>query len=206
MQRKNLMLIGDRGVGKSTIIRDNVIHCLKNIDGFFSQRILIDGQKVGHRLCDINSVDLYNYELNINIDNIELIDNVFINKNSDGTFNFNKSIFVYEMNRILDKQFKSRLIILDEIGGMELAIEEIKDKLFTILDNNIPVLGVIKSNENLNSMKDNVKNHNIDTAFHENYHMLVNRDDIDLTYVNELNKESVSKKVFDFINQVFSNS
>lgn len=203
MQRKNLMLIGDRGIGKSTIIRENIICYLKNIDGFFSQRILINGQKVGHRLCDINSIDISKYDLNIEVNNIDLVDNVFVNKRADGTFNFNKGTFVQEMNKILDKQFESRLIILDEIGGMELAIKEIKDKLFAILDSNIPVLGVIKSNKNLNSMMNNVINHNIDDKFYNNYNLLVNRNDIDITNINEVNRESVNKKVFDFVNKVF---
>ena len=50
-----------------------------------------------------------------------------------------------------------KLLVLDEIGGFELLAKQFRAKLYEVLSQDIPIIGVIKSNKNKSIMKKAVK-------------------------------------------------
>ena len=155
----NLFIEGPIQTGKSTLIRKVLCEffgpSLEGVAGFTSQRLTdADGQLLGFRLAPADAA------LTIVCDPASA-DNVFKSFTADGT-RVDMSVFETAGIRYMDEALKAakagqaQVILLDEIGGHELASDAFRQKLYQLLDSEFPCVGVIKSPANTKRMDDSL--------------------------------------------------
>ena len=155
----NLFIEGPIQTGKSTLIRKVLREFfgppLEGVAGFTSQRLTdADGHLLGFRLAPADAA------LTVVCDPAAT-DNVFKSFTADGT-RVDMSVFETAGIRYMDealsaaKAGQAQIILLDEIGGHELASDEFRRKLYQLLDSEYPCVGVIKSPANTKRMDDSL--------------------------------------------------
>jgi nucleoside-triphosphatase len=133
MMRKNVLLTGKPGIGKTTAIR-RIVDNLNpsNVAGFWSQEIREEGRRVGFKIETLSGkvgilahVNLKTgpkvSKYRVNLDDID-------------------SVMVPEMKKARES---GRIIIIDEIAKMELFSANFKDEVLRCLDTK-RVLGTIQ--------------------------------------------------------------
>lgn len=150
---KNLFLQGDIGCGKSTLIRQNLLPFLSRVGGFFVQRILIGEQTVAFRLLPVGKANLY--RLTCPATDLERMDNLFLFGDSSDRWQQDLTVFEHYGTAILKQSQvqNKRLILMDELGGVELGCSAFMETVVALLDGDVPVLGVFKSQRNLSILK-----------------------------------------------------
>lgn len=155
----NLFIEGPIQTGKSTLIRKVLREffgpSLEGVAGFTSQRLTdADGQLLGFRLAPADAA------LTIVCDPAAA-DNVFKSFTTDGV-RVDMTVFETAGIRYMDealsaaKAGQAQIILLDEIGGHELASDAFRRKLYQLLDSEYPCVGVIKSPANTKRMDDSL--------------------------------------------------
>ena len=155
----NLFIEGPIQTGKSTLIRKVLREffgpSLEGVAGFTSQRLTdADGQLLGFRLAPADAALTVVCEP-------AATDNVFKSFTADGT-RVDMSVFETAGIRYMDealeaaKAGQAQVILLDEIGGHELASDAFRRKLYQLLDSEFPCVGVIKSPANTKRMDDSL--------------------------------------------------
>lgn len=130
--------------GKSTLIRNFLRKAygrrLKGVAGFTSQRVIdSEGRLLGFCLAPANA------EISA-----ASPDGEFFKKFGPDGVEVCMDVFENAGVRFLDEAFakaksgEARIILLDEIGGHEMACEKFREKLYEILDSPFPCIGVIK--------------------------------------------------------------
>ncbi|MBE6041167.1 MAG: hypothetical protein E7220_01445 [Clostridiales bacterium] len=134
----NLFLSGNIRIGKSSLIRKCLIPYKNVLGGFSSQRLLDkSGKVVGYRLADADDFD---------VDRLSdpALSNVFISF-EDGVRTTDLSVFEDNACRMLTPRPGTRIMLLDEIGGLELRSEIFRSSIYELLRSDTPCIGVIKS-------------------------------------------------------------
>lgn len=159
--KKNLFLQGDIGVGKSMLIKENLLPYLPKVGGFFVQRIFIGDRYAAFKLNPVQEAE--EYQLNKYVTSLDLADNLFLYSDDQGKWFRNPEVFENSGIAYLKKSIseKKDLILLDELGGIELDCPTFMKVVMEILNGNIPVLGVLKTPQNAkkleSSLADNSK-------------------------------------------------
>lgn len=140
----HLFLEGSVRTGKSTLLRQ----CLApyfaqyggQIGGFSCQRLWQEGEPRGYRLTSADN-------LTLDAPFAPELSGIFLYHGKEGT---KKELSVFESSAVslLNEAKNSRLILLDEIGGVDLTVPVFHEKLYEILAGGVPCIGVLKSNEN----------------------------------------------------------
>ena len=138
----NLFLEGPRRLGKSTILRNALLPYSQHIAGLLTQRLFAGESLCGFRACVVAGEPLPSLE----VPYCQGMEGVFL-------YNGQPSPRALEDALIRAKEACSRsacrLILLDEIGGMELASPAFRACLEDIFRLGKPCLGTLKSRENL---------------------------------------------------------
>ena len=182
----NLFIEGPIQTGKSTFIRKVLREffgpSLEGVAGFTSQRLTdADGQLLGFRLAPADAA------LTIVCDPTAT-DNVFKSFTADGT-RVDMSVFETAGIRYMDealsaaKAWQAQIILLDEIGGHELASDAFRRKLYQLLDSEFLCVGVVKSPANTRRMDNSLLA--LNAELHE--HLTVT-DDFAEDFANSLRK------------------
>ncbi len=135
---KHLFLEADSGAGKSTLIRDLIEPYVDDLGGFSSQRLLNENNEtIAFRIVAADDLRLaVPYE-----DTPETIFRIISKDHSSqsmpGVFG---SAGIDFLNNCSDK----KLILLDEIGGLELKNHSFNESLCELLAGDVPCIGVIK--------------------------------------------------------------
>ena len=143
-----LFLSGTIGAGKSTLIRECLLPYLPVVGGFYVQRILKDGQLIAFRFRPVSADEAY--RLSLAVDNLEGLDNLFLYADQHSGWLRNEQVFIESGVNCLQQSLKknNKLILLDELGGIELHIPAFMAEVYRIFNSSIPVLGVIKAPAN----------------------------------------------------------
>lgn len=197
---KHLFLQGDIDIGKSTIIRDCVRPFLKDIGGYYTVKLFVDNKKSGFAIRPVKN-DIY-YQLRLDVDDICKVPGLFMCKNK-GDFGFKTDIFVNKATNYLTNSFDKKLIIIDEIGGLELKSSKFIKILSKILKGDIPILGVIKAKKNLLRLSKSAK-FNIRFCM-QFLNELYSCDHIKILNVEKHNRKKVKNIVFNFVNNALIN-
>lgn len=147
----NLFIEGPIQTGKSTLIRRMLREVfgpdLNGVAGFTSQRVIDrSGQLLGFRLAPANE------DISIVASPVEM-DNIFKWFASDGP-HVDMSVFEtvgidYIKNALTRfESGRAHIVLLDEIGGHELASDIFRRALYELLDSDAPCIGVVKSPAN----------------------------------------------------------
>ena len=134
---KNLFVTGRPGVGKTTLI-ERVLGVLDvDAGGFYTRELLEDGRRVGFSIVGLHGER-----------------GVLAHVDHEGSFRVGK----YGVNcedlesvgvRAIDEAVKrSRLIVMDEIGRMELCSQAFQEAVGRALSSPTPVLGTIQDRSN----------------------------------------------------------
>jgi len=138
---KHLFLEADSGAGKSTLIRKLISPYIDQIGGFTSQRLLNENDEtIAFRIVPASDLRLATpYE-----DTPESIFRIV----TEDVRGLNKpEVFENEGLQYLTNNHKKQLILLDEIGGIELRNDAFRKKLHELLAGDIPCIGVIKQHQ-----------------------------------------------------------
>ncbi len=128
--KKNILLTGNPGVGKTTIIK-RVTSGLKNIGGFFTEEIKEEGKRIGFRIVTIDGKK-----------------GILAHKEK-GEFMIGKySVNIKDLEEIaVESVFSAikekEIVIIDEIGKMEILSSKFREVVMEALDSPKIVIGVI---------------------------------------------------------------
>lgn len=151
--RKHLFLEGPIREGKSTLIRRLIKNHLPETGGFSSQRLLNDsGETVGFRIVPASQAMALTERYSSGLSDVFLYFN-------GGETVVKPGAFADTIVKYLEGSVGKRLILMDEIGGIELQMPEIRQALNRVLNGTVPCLGVLKLE---NSMRDMCRNPCVD--------------------------------------------
>lgn len=145
-----LFLKGDSGEGKTTLLFECLKPWHRMTGGFYSQRLINeDGITMGFRMVPAGEewIPAASYKKGMT--------NVFIEQTENG-FHKNLEFFKTDGIEILRSSPENRLLLLDEIGGIELLVPEFMEIVLGCIDSKVPCIGVLKSRKNLESMRTRV--------------------------------------------------
>ncbi|MCM8807804.1 MAG: NTPase [Candidatus Omnitrophica bacterium] len=132
MKVKNILITGKPGCGKTTLIKDLIceINCEKV--GFFTEEIREQGKRIGFKIITLSGksgiLASESYKTSFKVSRYYV---------SLQTF---EELGVKELEEGLKKDC---LIVIDEIGKMELFSEKFREILFEVLESKNKVLGTI---------------------------------------------------------------
>ena len=141
LRNNTLFLQGDVQVGKSTIIQNALKPYEQKVCGLVVQRLFENNQKSGFRACIVDG-------------KLPALEAQYA-KNLSGIFLYKKQAWPQVLEQAIDETLElcvkkhCHLIVLDEIGGLELLSKSFMTALHKILQLKKPCLGVVKSLENL---------------------------------------------------------
>lgn len=132
---KNILLTGEPGVGKTTIIKAVLKMLPVAAQGFYTEEITAGKTRKGFHLISTSGEQLVI---------------AHVNKKSTyrvGKYGVDVKLFEEAGVPLLEKALKDRapLIVIDEIGKMECYSKNFRDQTLRCLDSPIPVLGTIQN-------------------------------------------------------------
>jgi nucleoside-triphosphatase len=200
---KNLFLSGSIGAGKSTVIRQHLIPYLPEIGGFYVQRILCNKELVAFSLKTADSKS--DYRLTLEVNNRVGLDNLFLYVDEQGNWQRDDQIFQNSGALCLRKSREDhkKLILLDELGGIELNSRLFMAEVYKTLGSSIPVLGVVKAPANariLERVEAGKGVTNVNQAF---ISYLDGDQNTELIDVDNINRNEVALRVKSFVEAVF---
>jgi nucleoside-triphosphatase len=170
--KRNLLITGLPGVGKTTLIR-KLSEALKNFDpvGFYTEEIREGGERKGFELISLNGRKGLLSHKNIR------------SPYQVGQYKVNVKGFEDLLNSISFFNPLTRLIVIDEIGKMECLSESFKELLKEILDSEKPLIATIalKGSGLIAEVK--------------------KRKDVQLFEITKKNRDSLLKEISDFVSQ-----
>lgn len=198
MKHKCLFLEGNMQIGKSTTILKSINSFIPNnlVGGFMCQRLVADEETKAFCLTSFNEVESSIIEYKPHTPNVFL-------ENISGKWVRNDEVFNTIGVDMLSNLSSKKLIVLDEIGGVELFAEQFREKLYELLSKETPIIGVIKSNNNKSVMKKSVK---IDDEYSDLYQQLCS--DIENIYggkilkVDKNNMMSIQQEIGVFLSEI----
>jgi len=180
---ENILLTGKPRIGKTTIIQKFVQRCPVTVGGFFTSEIRERGERVGFTIEAIRSWESENQD-----GSTEKYRAVMAHKNSRsphrvGRYGVNiSSIETVGIAALSDAIKRAKIIVIDEIGRMEMYSPLFQKEVLNVLDCPLPVLGVIqvKRNPFLDSIR--------------------NRADVTVIQVTSENRDALPERLFDIFN------
>jgi nucleoside-triphosphatase len=164
--RKNVLVTGRPGVGKTTLIRRVLDALSVEAGGFYTHEIRDGGRRVGFAITDLSGAS-----------------GILAHVDHPGGYRVGK----YGVNRddlerigvpaIRDAVAGARLVVMDEVGRMELCSESFQDAVLAALGSPVPVLGTIQ--DRTNAFLDAVRA----------------RDDVEIVRVDESNRDRLVEHV-----------
>jgi nucleoside-triphosphatase len=135
--KKNLLLTGNPGVGKTTLLMKLIERSRRYpVTGFFTEEIREAGERVGFRAVTLNGSSAvfahkdYRTDPNLRV----------------GRYGVKPDVLETLVLPHLEPERKNaRLVFIDEIAKMELLSARFKEKVWAVLDSPVPVVAAISS-------------------------------------------------------------
>ena len=168
--KKHILLTGKPGVGKTTVIKKIVPLLGVDTGGFYTEEIRVMDRRMGFRIVTLDGKD-------------GILAHVDCNSNYKvGKYRVDLDSFESVAIPTLEKAIKDKaIIVIDEIGKMELFSMKFKELVSNILDGEKSLLCVIKENGDV--FTENIKK----------------RGDVTMITVNYENRERLPEKVFEIL-------
>jgi nucleoside-triphosphatase len=193
---KFLFLKGDSGEGKTTLLFECLKPWHRMVGGFYSQRLLNeDGLTMGFRMVPAAEewIPAAAYKKGMT--------NVFIQRNENG-FQKNLQFFKTDGIEILRSSAHNKLLLLDEIGGIELFVPEFMKEVLCCIDSQVPCIGVLKSQKNLEAMRTRVPTEpDPDKLLRDLEEKLVKRSDGRILTFDREKKEHIRAEIMEFLRE-----
>lgn len=141
-----IFLEGPKGIGKTTLLMSCMGELRMTAGGFIVRRLLReDGAVRGFSLTSPGAYDTPSVPFS------EGIGNIFI-EHTDASSMRRADVLEEGILSLLAGAEERGLIVLDEIGGVELLSHRVRSRLEEVLKSGVPCAGVFKSRENARSM------------------------------------------------------
>ncbi len=139
---RQLFLQGDLHIGKSTLLADALRPHLGRVGGFYVQQAISRGRCVGFCLRSVAEDGLREKKVCPR-------DQLFLVQKRDG-WHFSPQVFEDWAAGLLHRELEHPpdMMLLDEIGGMELGCPSFSEVLYQLLESGIPCAGVYKQQKN----------------------------------------------------------
>ena len=201
---KNLFLFGSIGAGKSTVIRQCLLPYLPEVGGFYVQRILCNKELLAFGLKPVDHKA--DYQLTLDVTNLVGIENLFLYVDGQGNWLRDDQVFQNSGAECLrnNRQNHKKLILLDELGGIELHNQAFMAEVYETLSSSTPVLGVVKAPANariLERVEAGKGVTDINLNFIEYLH---NDQGTELLDVDNINRNELAFRVQSFVEAVFN--
>ncbi len=182
----NILLTGRPGIGKTTVIHKFITKCPLKTGGFFTREIREHGTRMGFTIEAISSGEECQQDTYI------IQKAVLAHVKSKSSFRLGRyGVNVSAMEEVgiaalREGLRKAGILIIDEIGRMEMYSQQFQKEVIKVLDWPVSVLGVIQkySTPFLNTIRE--------------------RKDVNIIEVTYDNREILPGKLFDFFNQSIS--
>ena len=150
--KRHLLLQGDIAVGKSTLLRKTLLPHLENVGGFYVQRVFRGKEYAAFQLQPLGNTE--DYQLNKYVERLPEKDNFFLY--CDENNQWYTQLDVLEQKGVMylqrSREENKKLILMDEIGGVDLHCPLFMQTVLQILDGSQPVLGVLKAPRNIKKL------------------------------------------------------
>ena len=158
----NYFLQGESGIGKSYLLQEVLTEYASILEGFTVQRLYLDEKFMGFRACVFQGKfegQIGEYQPDQS--------GIFISPKGRDL-----SILEDMILQVKDRCLKPscQIVVLDEIGGIELVSQRFMNALYAILNSGKFCVGVLKSRPNLDRT---LKNHGTDNDYLTSYEQLV---------------------------------
>lgn len=149
--KKHFFLEGPIQEGKSTLIRALIRDHLPQTGGFCSQRLLNEsGKTVGFRIVPAAEA------MSLTAQYSSKLSDIFLYFDGEKT-EVRPDVFSGSAVKYLRESKGKKLVLLDEIGGIELLEPHFRKEVYEILRGAIPCLGVLKLEKSNRNMCENAK-------------------------------------------------
>ncbi len=201
---KNLFLFGSIGAGKSTVIRQCLLPYLPEVGGFYVQRILCKSELAAFSLKPVDYKA--DYRLTQDVDSLVGLDNLFLYADDRGNWQRNDHVFQTAGAECLrnSRRDPKKLILLDELGGIELHNQVFMAEVYETLNSSTPVLGVVKAPANariLERVEAGKGVTDVNLTFIDYLH---NDQGTEMLDVDNINRNEVAFRVKSFVEAVFN--
>lgn len=199
----NLFLLGTIAVGKSTMIKECILPYLFETGGFFVQRIFIGCEYAAFRFCPVDSST--GYELNRRVETLEGLDNLFLYTLSGN--NWQRDLEVFETTGLdcLKESLKrnKKLILMDELGGVELYSGIFREIVREVISAKVPVLGVVKTPDNARVLENSLAGRGVSNINNQFLDYLGSHPSTELLTVTAENRSEALIRLKSFLEGVF---
>ncbi len=201
--KRHLFLQGKSGLGKSSLLRKALIPHLKDVGGFFVSRIIIEEKTCGFSLNPVEGSG--DYCLNKRVAELAEVSNLFLYSDETGVWHSCLDVFAGAAAASLVQTREKKLLLLDEIGGVDLGCREFVALVREILKGPLPVLGVIKSPGNYRLMVDKLNKNRGNIQRNALPFTFFSLPLVEVVEVDHGNLEGVEEMVNNFTGRVFKN-
>lgn len=196
--KKNLFLQGDIGVGKSSLIRKNLLSHFPKVGGIYVQRIYIGNSYVAFKLNPLENAE--DYQLNLYVTSIDKMDDLFLYSDQQGKWYKNLEVFNTKAITYLKKSMTKKIILLDELGELELNCTAYLKAVLDVLEGDVPAIGVIKSSKNAKKVRAALpEKHKDSNETPLNY--IKSHPQVELLNVTKHNLEIINNRVKSFVEE-----
>ena len=145
MERKHIIISGDRHVGKTTLVNKLIAHVKVPVHGFFTRAEKPDAD---------NLMAIYMYAADDNVR--EKSEDNCIGR-TQGRIKMPRTEVFDDLGVRLLSDHKDGIIVMDELGYLESLSEAFRTKVMECLDGDIPVIAAVK-NRDITFLND-IRNH-----------------------------------------------
>lgn len=152
MAASNLFLTGPKRFGKSTLLGRIINKMTRPAGGYFIQRLFIDGQTRAFRMADA-ACEAYIPDLVV--EHLQGYDDIMAYCGDQ--MQLFPEVFEHKGVALIQKALeRKQLILMDELGRIELKAPQFRQMVFTALDSKSRVVGVLKQEQNefLNAIRE----------------------------------------------------
>ena len=205
---KHLFIEGPIQEGKSTLIRRMLSGRLDEVGGFSSQRLLNEsGTTVGFRIVPAAEAMELTRKYKSGLSDVFLFFGGERKKVDKDLFKGAPLDYLTgnKKGNVSNRggSIRKKLILLDEIGGVELTVPEFRKALYDVLEEEIPCLGVLKLEASNRNMCRNALIEDGCIDFHRMLREDFKRLDAELLTFSRGNSDMIESKVKKFLNQIF---
>jgi nucleoside-triphosphatase len=135
---RNVFVTGRPGVGKTTLIRRVLDSLGPGVGGFYTHEIREGGRRVGFAISDLRGDT--GILAHVGLKSPYRVGKYGVNR---------EDLERVGVRAVLDAVSTSRIVVMDEIGRMELCSEAFQEAVVAALDSPKPVLGTLQDRHNL---------------------------------------------------------
>ena len=166
MKIKNIFITGKPGCGKSSLIMEILKELDFNAGGFYTKEIRESGIRKGFKITNLNGKE--GILAHVNIKSPYKVSKYKVNT---------KDLEEIGVKSILNALKENKIILIDEVGKMEMMSEKFKKTVRTALNSKNKVLGTIKMTPDPFTNK------------------IKGRDDAKIFYLTRENREKIKKEI-----------